>query len=137
MEISAGIIFIKDDSVFLCHATNTPYWGIPKGHIEPGETRAETAIRECFEETSFIADERDLVDLGEHPYYKGKNLHLFLYTGKFMPVPALSVCTSYVEPHIGDFPENDAFEYVHFTRLKQMMSKSQYKLIKKVIENDY
>jgi len=27
------------------------YWGIPRGHVEPGEDLGQTAIRELFEET--------------------------------------------------------------------------------------
>ena len=27
------------------------HWGFPKGHIEPGETKKETAVREVLEET--------------------------------------------------------------------------------------
>ena len=27
------------------------HWGFPKGHIEPGETKKQTAIREVLEET--------------------------------------------------------------------------------------
>lgn len=53
MELSAGIIFIKDGAVLMGHATETPHWDIPKGHVEKGETHIDAAIRECFEETGF------------------------------------------------------------------------------------
>ncbi len=32
-------------------------WGFPKGHIDPGETPKETAIREIREETGIIIDQ--------------------------------------------------------------------------------
>jgi 8-oxo-dGTP pyrophosphatase MutT (NUDIX family) len=39
-------------------------WGLPKGHVEPGETLAETAIREVREETGIeAAIERMLGDI--------------------------------------------------------------------------
>ena len=39
-------------------------WGLPKGHVEPGETLAETAIREVREETGVeAAIERPLGDI--------------------------------------------------------------------------
>jgi len=39
-------------------------WGLPKGHVEPGETLAETAIREVREETGIeAAIERVLGDI--------------------------------------------------------------------------
>ena len=37
------------------------YLSLPKGHIEQGETKIETAIRECFEETNIKLDGEDLV----------------------------------------------------------------------------
>jgi 8-oxo-dGTP pyrophosphatase MutT (NUDIX family) len=37
------------------------YLSLPKGHIEQGETKIETAIRECFEETNIKVEQEDLV----------------------------------------------------------------------------
>lgn len=37
------------------------YLSLPKGHIEQGETKIETAIRECFEETNIKVEKEDLV----------------------------------------------------------------------------
>lgn len=53
-EKSCGNIVFKEENnsifVLLVHH-NLGHWGIPKGHIELGETEEETAIREVFEET--------------------------------------------------------------------------------------
>lgn len=53
MKISAGIIFLFDNKVLLCHPTNASYnnsFSFPKGQVDEGETFEETAIRECKEE---------------------------------------------------------------------------------------
>ena len=56
-EFSAGgIIFNKEGQVLLIKnaAMRDPtkaYWGFPKGHIEPGESSKEAALREIGEET--------------------------------------------------------------------------------------
>ncbi|QPB12252.1 nudix hydrolase [Providencia phage PSTCR6] len=134
MEISAGIIFKHGTKILICHATHTPYWGIPKGHIDEGETPLEAAIREVKEETNHIVtDPENLIDLGEHFYYKGKNMHLFLYEGPNMPDDKTCICTSMYTKNGRTFPENDAFKYVEIEDLKHWCSKSQYKLLDKVL----
>lgn len=53
-EKSCGCILFKEIReeyfVLLVHH-NLGHWGIPKGHVENGETEEETAVREVYEET--------------------------------------------------------------------------------------
>ena len=58
-------------------------WCIPKGHLEPEETKEQAALREVFEETGLTAEITDY--LGEVSYtfnQKGKNVsktvHVYL-----------------------------------------------------------
>ena len=53
-EKSCGIVVFDNNKVLLVHHNNG-HWGMPKGHVEPGETEEETAIREVLEETSVDA----------------------------------------------------------------------------------
>jgi ADP-ribose pyrophosphatase YjhB (NUDIX family) len=53
--ISCGAVVYKKDKDKTCillvkQANNSVGWGIPKGHMERGESYAKTAIREVFEE---------------------------------------------------------------------------------------
>jgi 8-oxo-dGTP pyrophosphatase MutT (NUDIX family) len=50
-EISCGTITFYNDKVLLIKQ-NRGYIGFPKGHMEPGETEIDTAIRETKEETN-------------------------------------------------------------------------------------
>lgn len=54
-ESSCGaVIFRKENTevkYLLIRNKRSAHWGFPKGHVEPGETNEETAIREVFEET--------------------------------------------------------------------------------------
>ncbi len=54
-ESSCGaVVFRKENDVIkylLIRNKRSAHWGFPKGHIEPGETDEETAIREVLEET--------------------------------------------------------------------------------------
>lgn len=53
-EYSCGaVVFTRIGGVphyLMIHQT-AGHWGFPKGHMEPGETERETALREIFEET--------------------------------------------------------------------------------------
>ena len=49
-----GVIFRREEAKFLfllIYSARNKVWGFPKGHIEPGETEKETALREIQEET--------------------------------------------------------------------------------------
>lgn len=50
-EKSCGIVVFNEDKVLLVFH-NLGHYGIPKGHVEKGETEEETAVREVKEETN-------------------------------------------------------------------------------------
>ncbi|SHK13532.1 NUDIX domain-containing protein [Desulforamulus aeronauticus] len=53
-EIRPGVaivIFNKEGEVLLQKRADVNLWGIPSGHVEPGETVKNAAIREILEET--------------------------------------------------------------------------------------
>lgn len=54
-QYSAGGVIFKDNLVLIIRnykpERSVDYWGFPKGHIEPGESETEAAIREVKEET--------------------------------------------------------------------------------------
>ena len=53
-EKSCGIVVFKDNKILLVHH-NLGHWGMPKGHVELGETDIDAAMREVFEETGISA----------------------------------------------------------------------------------
>ena len=54
-ESSCGAVVFREENgvkkFLLIRNKRSAHWGFPKGHIEPGETNEETAIREVLEET--------------------------------------------------------------------------------------
>lgn len=59
-EKSCGCIVLNEKKEILLVHSVQEHWEMPKGHMEPGETEVETAIREVKEETNidvFILDE--------------------------------------------------------------------------------
>ena len=55
-EKSCGaVVFRKhhgNTEILLIKHVNSGHWSFPKGHVEPGETEVQTALREIKEETS-------------------------------------------------------------------------------------
>lgn len=53
VESAGGVVIREIRGVPHVLVIRDPYakWGLPKGHVEEGETSAETALREVFEET--------------------------------------------------------------------------------------
>jgi ATP adenylyltransferase len=52
---AGGIVVLPDRGLVALRRTRTGEIALPKGHVEPGETLAETAIREIREETGIDA----------------------------------------------------------------------------------
>jgi len=48
---SAGVVIFREGKKFLLLLYPGGYWDFPKGHMEPGETSEQTALRELKEET--------------------------------------------------------------------------------------
>lgn len=51
-EKSCGCIVMNEKNEILLVHHNAGHWGLPKGHMEEGETEVDTAIREVKEETN-------------------------------------------------------------------------------------
>jgi 8-oxo-dGTP pyrophosphatase MutT (NUDIX family) len=87
-EASAGGIVIREQAGELEVAVIRPHgrslWALPKGHVDPGESAAQTATREVWEETGLKATL--VAPLGEIRYvyqFRGqrifKRVHFFLF----------------------------------------------------------
>jgi 8-oxo-dGTP pyrophosphatase MutT (NUDIX family) len=51
---AAGGVVINDGQVLLLNRSHRDEIRLPKGHVEPGETVSEAALREVTEETGFL-----------------------------------------------------------------------------------
>jgi 8-oxo-dGTP pyrophosphatase MutT (NUDIX family) len=55
-ELSAGGVIIEDGRallIMMCNLKGEHVWTFPKGHLEPGETPEDAALREVLEETGY------------------------------------------------------------------------------------
>lgn len=62
--------------VLLVGSLRNGRWGIPKGHLDPGETSSVAALREAFEEAG-VAGEVDPEVFGSFSYQKDSTLHRY------------------------------------------------------------
>ncbi len=107
---SCGVIVCDGERILLGHATRSPRWDIPKGVAEPGEDFAAAAARELREETGLVVPAGALAPLGVHPYLRGKDLALFLWSPAPLPDPKSLVCASHFTlPDGASLPEFDRF----------------------------
>ncbi|HWG09650.1 MAG TPA: NUDIX domain-containing protein [Solirubrobacteraceae bacterium] len=92
-ERSAGGVVVRGDEVVVIVPTRrasdgSKVVGLPKGHIDPGESPLEAATREVREETGIVAE--PITELGETRYWyrrggqtipKSVSFYLFEYVG--------------------------------------------------------
>lgn len=137
-KLSCGILFFnKKKELLLCHVTGNDFWDLPKGKIEEGEVPIETAIRETFEETGFIASKSELKDLGRFDYNKSKDLHLFEYVGnKFFSEKQANCINTYTNKHGINIPEMDDWCFMDIDTAIYKSSNSLSNLLKKMYKKE-
>lgn len=133
MELSAGILFLNNGSILMGHATETPHWDIPKGHVEQGESHIDAAIRECFEETGFEVRPDQLISLGVLYYTSKKKLALFVYTGTEYPDASKCFCASTFVKDGRTIREMDDFKYVPYSQIRDHARKTMGLLLPQLI----
>ncbi len=89
-EFSAGGVVVRGEEVVTIVPTRRAADGsrvlaLPKGHVDPGETPIEAAVREVCEETGIVAE--PVCELGESRYWYrrdgrtiGKSVAFFLFS---------------------------------------------------------
>jgi putative (di)nucleoside polyphosphate hydrolase len=126
--ISCGVLLLNPcNELFVCHATGTARWDLPKGVGDDGETPLQTALRETREEAGLGLDPTTLLDLGEFAYLRAKRLHLY---AAYVAVDAIDIkrcrCRSTFAHHAGGKPqlEVDGYAWKPITKLDTWCGKN-------------
>lgn len=65
----AAVVFDGDGRILLIKRVDFDVWGLPTGHIEPGETVQEAVIREVYEETGLRVKVSRYIGVYSDPMY--------------------------------------------------------------------
>jgi 8-oxo-dGTP pyrophosphatase MutT (NUDIX family) len=79
-RVAAGVLFFDEhDRVMLVKPSYKPYWDIPGGYVEPGESPRAACQREVLEELGIRVPVGDMlaVDWAPHPAEGDKMLFIF------------------------------------------------------------
>jgi len=122
-RVGIGVIIENTEGKILIgkrKGSYAPYFSIPGGHLENGETFEEAAIREIEEETGLIIEKPKVICVTDNlRTYKESNIHfvsVILHTKQFKGEPTIKEpdkCESWqwVKPKELPQPHFDASEY--------------------------
>lgn len=120
-ESSCGAVVINDQNEYLLiRNKRSAHWGFPKGHIEAGETKQETAKREVLEETGVSIDIIDGFEETSEYYIQGrieKVLTVFLAKAQ---VTELKMQEAEIA-EIGWFSYEDAYNILNYDNDKRII----------------
>jgi len=143
-EFSSGaLIFRKKDQApefLLIYSNRNKEWGFPKGHIDPGETEKEAALREIKEETG-LNNLRHIDEFREELVYKAVSNREASKESIIEKSTVYFLCESKTKDIIVDTDEITDFKWLNiqealklltFDSLKQILKKAE-----KMIANEY
>jgi ADP-ribose pyrophosphatase YjhB (NUDIX family) len=67
-SLGIGVAVVEEARILLTRRRDFPVWCIPGGHLSPGESLLDTAVREAKEETGLDVELTGLVGIYSMPY---------------------------------------------------------------------
>lgn len=129
---TCGVLITDGTNLLICHPTYNVTWNLPKGRQDPGETFAETAVRELAEETGIELAIDQIEFLGEYPYKTNKPIVLFKHTVEQMPDIATLHCPSMFDYRGVPTPEMDNYAVVDYPTAFKMLNGDLAKILRTI-----
>lgn len=120
-ESSCGAVVINDKNEYLLiRNKRSAHWGFPKGHIEAGETKHDTAIREVLEETGIRIEIMDGFEETSEYYIQGRiDKVLTVFLAKALDTDLKMQEAEIAE--IGWFNYDDAYQILNYDNDKRIL----------------
>lgn len=74
-----GVVFDDAGHVLLTQRRDLPFWCLPGGRVDPGETPMEAVVREVAEETGLFVEMERLIGVYCMPRWRGGGAIIFLF----------------------------------------------------------
>ncbi len=134
MEKSAGFVIYKKEKekiefLLLKYPSENrerDYWGLPKGHIEKGESAKEAALRELHEETGLKESE-----IKTYPEFRETNKYYFKHEGETIFKIVIYFLAQTEKETITVSHEHSDFKWVD---LNQAMKLIPFKNIREIVK---
>ena len=100
-RVAAGVLF-RDDSgnILLVRPTYKPFWDLPGGYVEPGESPRAAAVREVTEELGLSVEVGQLLSVDWAPQDSEGDKLLFIFDGGVL-IPGLFDEIRFTDGEIG------------------------------------
>jgi len=123
LALGVNVAIFKDGKVLLIQREDFEVWCLPGGEVDLGETIAQAAVREAYEETGIQVRLTGLVGIYSWPRRGNWNSHVVLFTanpvgGELRPQPGESINLRYYE--LDDLPSD--LLAGHLRRLKDVQA---------------
>jgi 8-oxo-dGTP pyrophosphatase MutT (NUDIX family) len=122
----AGCLVINQDGqILLGRRTDNGMWSTPGGHVDPGESFEEAALRELREEAGLVAREAEEISSGRYRGYDSKTYLVKSFKGKLKSNGEMSAL-KFFDPH--EIPWNEMTDYACdaiCAAIKDRLSKSK------------
>jgi ADP-ribose pyrophosphatase YjhB (NUDIX family) len=101
--LGVNVAIIQNREILLTKRSDFPVWCLPGGSVDNGESLAEAAIREAYEETGLDVALTRLVGLYSRPHWENGGAHEVLFAarpvgGALEPVTGETVDAGYFGP---------------------------------------
>ncbi|MCP4428859.1 MAG: NUDIX domain-containing protein [Chloroflexi bacterium] len=124
-SLGTNVVVIENGRILLTLRGDVPIWCLPGGGVDAGESVAQCAIREVFEETGVEVELTRLVGVYSRPHWGLDGDHVVLFAarpigGKLRPADGEAVDARYFAPN--ELPE--PLFWWHVQRIADALTRS-------------